>query len=270
MSALRELQRAFRVALLDGDSAPILASVRGNGVEPARRVAVYRNNVYHNYSEALRAVYPVVERLVGEAFFAGAARRYIVAHSSRSGDLHDYGDRFGEFIDAFEPAASLPYLGDVARLEWLWHECFHAAEHSPLSLERLGSVATDSHVALRLRLHPACRLLASRYPVGKIWSVNQPDWSAATEVDLEADGCARLLLRRDGYAVVIEPLGAGEFALLLALARGEPLVDACEQAVAADPQFELGPFLLRQVERCALVDFDVAELRPASQPQLTT
>lgn len=255
MLALRDLQSAFRDALLHGDAGAIMSSVRASGVAPARRIAVYRNNVFHNYSEALRAVYPVVERLVGEAFFAGAAHEYIVAHPSASGDLHDFGHGFGEFIDSFPPAETLPYLGDVACLEWFWHESFHAAERPPLSLERLGSVANESLDSLRFVLHPACRLLASRYPVGKIWSVNQPDWLGAKEVDLEADGAAHLLIHRDGFAVVIEPLANGEFEMLRAIARGEPLVRACELANAANPKFELGSFLRRMVESGAIVDF---------------
>lgn len=258
MLALRELQFAFCDALLHGEVGAILSCVRARGVAPARRIAVYRNNVFNNYSEAMRAVYPVVECLVGEDFFAGAARKYIVAHPSSSGDLHDFGHRFGEFLDSFAPAAALPYLGDVARLEWFWHECFHAAEHPPLSLERLGSVPNESLDALRFKIHPACRLLASRYPVGKIWSVNQPDWQGARNVDLEADGGARLLIRRDAYAVVIEQLGDGEFEMLLTLARGEPLAWACELAAAVDASFELGPFLRRQVESGAIVDFTIS------------
>lgn len=258
MFALRELQSAFRDALLHGDVDAIVSSVRACGVAPSRRIAVYRNNVLHNYSEALRAVYPVVERLVGEAFFAGAARKYIVAHPSVSGDLHDFGHLFGAFLEGFGPAASVPYLGDVARLEWLWHECFHAADHPPLSLQRLGGVADESLAELRFRLHPACRLFASRYPVGKIWAVNQPDWLGAKDVDLEADGSSRLLIRRDGYAIAIEPLGDAQFEMLLAIGRGEPLVRACELACAADPEFELDSFLRRQVERAAIVDFDTS------------
>lgn len=256
MLALRELQSAFRQAIFHGGDDVLLAYVQGSGVAPARRVAVYRGNVLHNYSEALRAVYPVVERLVGEAFFVGAGREYIVTHPSRSGDLHDYGDKFGEFLDSFEHAAILPYLGDVARLEWLWHECFHAAEQPPLSLQRLAGVANDSLDTLCLHLHPACRLLASRYPVSKIWFVNQPDWHGAKDVDLNTDGDSRLLLRRDGFAVVIEDLGVGEFEMLLALARGEPLVGACTKAGAADRGCDPVSFLQRMLGYGVLVGFD--------------
>lgn len=259
MLALHELQFAFADALVHRDADALASVVAGDGVSPARRIDVYRSNLFHNYSEALRAVYPVVERLVGEDFFAATARKYIVAHRSTSGDLHDYGQAFGEFLDGFAPARALPYLGDVARLEWLWHECFHGAEHPPLSLERLERVADQSLVSLRFRLHPACRLLASRYPVGKIWSVNQPDWQGASDVDLDYHGQARLLLRRDGFAVSIESLEASEFEMLLALANNEPLVRACERARAVDPDFALAVFLQRLVRGGVLVDFDIPD-----------
>lgn len=259
MLALRDLQFGFRNAVLQRDAGLLLSVVEGAGVAPAGRIAVYRSNVFHNYTEALRAVYPVVERLVGEDFFAGAARKYIVAYPSTSGDIQDYGQRFGEFLESFAPAASLPYLGEVARLEWLWHECFHGAEHAPLSLERLGDIAEESLDMLSFTLHPACRLLASRYPIGKIWSVNQPDWQGATDVDIEADGAARLLLRRDGFAVSIEPLGEGEFEFMLALAHGEPLIRACERTHLLAPRLEIGTLLRRLVANCVLVDFAIAD-----------
>ena len=260
MLALRELQAGFRDALLNRSEEGVLHCVRSNGVAPSRRLAAYRNNVFHNYCEALRAVYPVVERLVGEDFLSAAAACYIATHPSISGDLHDYGRDFGAFLEGFGPAAALPYLGDVARLEWLWHECFHAAEHPPLSLQALAAVAEESPDALRFRLHPACRFLASPYPVGKIWSVNQPEWAGDRCVDIEADGCARLLLRRDGFAVVIESLGDGDFAMLLALRDGTALGPACERACAADAQFDLSAFLQRQVQSRVIVDFAVSPM----------
>src|SRR5690606_15015602 len=84
---------------------------------PARRFAVYRNNVVVGLVNALAARFPALQRIVGEEFFRAMAQLYVRAHPPRSRLLMEYGDGFADFIAAFEPAAELPYLADIARLE---------------------------------------------------------------------------------------------------------------------------------------------------------
>src|SRR6185436_9928463 len=78
--------------------------------------------------DALAAVYPVVQRLLGQGFFEYACDAFIRRHPPRSGNLHDFGAEFAEFLAGFEAASTLTYLPDTARLEWSWHVAFHAAD----------------------------------------------------------------------------------------------------------------------------------------------
>jgi hypothetical protein len=250
MPALRDLQMAFVGGLLGGEAHDVVDLIVPRGMTPQARFEVYRNNVFHNYREALRDVYPVVERLVGEDFFGHVARRYIPSLPSRHGNLHRYGADFGDFLDGFEPAAGLPYLGDVARLEWLVHESFHAADHPGLDPRRLAELAAECLPELCFVLHPACRLLESRFPVQRIWEINQP---GAPEQAINLDeGGARLLVRRSGHAVEIESLAAPEYALLSALRRGSALRDALVVALAVGP-LDFGAFLARRVAHATVV-----------------
>ena len=66
-------------------------------------------------------MYPTVEQLVGAPFFRYAAHEFILAHPSKSGNLHDFGEDLPGFLAGFEPARALAYLPDCARLEWAWH-----------------------------------------------------------------------------------------------------------------------------------------------------
>lgn len=118
MLRLRELQLSFVEAVLAGNDVAIASQLKVRGGTPESRLKVYRNNTFSNLRAALADVYPVILRLVGEDFFKHAATHFIRAHPSTSGDLNDYGGGFGEFLAAFPPAAELPYLCDVARLEW--------------------------------------------------------------------------------------------------------------------------------------------------------
>ncbi|MGI9047147.1 MAG: HvfC/BufC family peptide modification chaperone [Burkholderiales bacterium] len=138
MHSLRDLQRTFAASLLA--SAHCDAILARPGMDADARLGIYRNNVFSNYREALRAVYPVIERLVGSEFFRHAADRFIATHESVNGYLHRFGEGFADFLQGFPGAEHLVFLSDTAHLEWLIHESFHAADHAPLALRRLAEI----------------------------------------------------------------------------------------------------------------------------------
>lgn len=252
MPSLLELQTAFAHALFDADEADVRAHIVADGKSAAERLAIYRNDIAHNYREALRDVYPVVERLVGEAFFAHAANRYLSRHRSRHGDLHAFGNQFATFLAGFGPAETLPYLPDVARLEWLIHESFHAADHPPLALDRLAAIAAADLPRLRFVLHPACRLLVSDFAVHLIWRANQP----GADGEVAQPGVpAHLLVRRKDYDVELEPVSAEEFRFLAACPAGQPLSAALAEAATPVGELDLQALLVRRVGDGTLADF---------------
>ena len=133
MPQLSEVQAGFAAALLD-PAAPVPAGIVGPGRRPApRRFAVYRNNVVSALGNAVAGSFPAVKRIVGEDFFRAMARAYVLAEPPTSPVLLDYGTTFPDFIARFAPAASLPYLPDVARIERRWREAYHAEDAEPLS-----------------------------------------------------------------------------------------------------------------------------------------
>jgi hypothetical protein len=257
MPGLRELQTAFGAALMNRDLATARIGIHGGrGCE--RRLAIYRNNVFTNLREALRTLFPVIERLVGEEFFRWSTDEYIRRYPSPAGDLNRFGAQMPEFLAHFAATAQLPYLPDTARLEWLAHRAYHAADAGPCSLERLAAVAPERYADLHFRLHPGAALLASPYPVHRIWQVNQPSHNGAATVDLRA-GAARLLVERRHGSVEVQCVDAGEWALLQALADDQTFSNACDRAIAAQPNCDVGALLSRLVSQSTLVDFCVRQ-----------
>jgi Putative DNA-binding domain len=250
---LRDLQTEFAGALFD-ERPEMAARVRAGRFPAAQHLQVYRNNVVESLTGALRAVYPVVEKLVGDGFFRYAVHEYLRAHRPRSGNLHDFGDAFASFLAGFAPAAELPYLPDVARLEWAWHQAFHAADAPAFDFARLGALPAEQHATLRFVLHPSARLLASDFPVVRIFEINQEGFDGDTSVDL-AEGGVRALVIRRGLTVYVEPLAAGEAELLAALAGQQPLAAAVQAALAVQPEFDLTGTLAGHLRRGTLVDF---------------
>lgn len=219
------------------------------------RLGIYRNNAFSNLRGALQAVYPAVNKLVGEDFFNLAANEYIVMTPSVSGDLHDYGADFSNFLRLYQPAAHLIYLPDVARLEWACHRVFHAADHPGLDLQKLAAVSAQQYDGLKFALHPATALLQSDFPTLKIWQVNQVDFDGDQRVNLD-DGGNRLLVWRDnGYSVRVDSLAPGDFVFLLALDEQNTLAAAAEKALSIDAGFALGACLQRFVAQTILCDF---------------
>jgi hypothetical protein len=247
MPVLRELQSDFAAALFDREALAGLApEVLARGLDPARRLQIYRNNLFASLTEVLAAVYPITRRLVGEAYFCQAARGYIAYCPSCSGDVHRYGARFPRYLGRCPGSDALPYLPDVARLEWAYHSAFHAEQHPALDLEALRIVPPEDYARLRLMLQPSVRLLASEYPVLRIWQVNQPDCADEATVDL-AEGGVRLLILRQGVEIALISLGDGEYAWLHELARGMTLLESQQRAEARDPRFDLGNALRHQL-----------------------
>lgn len=136
--------------------------------------AAYARSIAAARRDALRAAYPVVERLVGGTFFDALADRYTAAHPSTSGDLHRHGDALAPFIAGDAHCAGLPYLADVARLEWALHRAALADDERALDVALLARVAPEAAATLRPRLHGSVALLESPYDVVALWEANQP------------------------------------------------------------------------------------------------
>jgi len=253
MPSLSDLQRGFSAALIAGEDELVQAHVIGaGGLDPRDALAVYRNTVFSNYRKALRDDYPAILALVGETFFDGAGDAYTRVHPSGSGDLNEFGAAFASFLEQWAPAQQLPYLPDVARLEWAIHLAFNAQDARALDLAGLAKVPEEMVARLRFDLHPSAALVSSKYPVFKIWQISTTGGEEHVDLDCGAD---RLLVMRRGGTVEIEPLTSGEWAALQALLGGCDLSDAHAGALAVEPAFDLAAFLQRHALAQTIVTF---------------
>jgi hypothetical protein len=244
MLALRELQREVLAELLGGGAAGA-RHVRPTALAAERRLEIYRHNVQASLTEALRAVYPTVAELVGRGFFRFAAQQYIARHPSRSGNLHAFGSELAAFLQGFEPAATLPYLADMARFEWCWHAVFHAeaaAFDARATLALLAGTPDDARGRLVMRWQPAAALLRSPYPVLALWRWHQLPPAQRPPIDLDAGPEAVLLRQVDGD-VRVHALDPADHALLAALQSTQPLAQAAAAALALDPAYALAQAL---------------------------
>jgi hypothetical protein len=252
---LRPTQHDFAAALLDAGRGVPLGLCAWNGSDPAPRFAVHRNNVVVSLIQALADGFPVVQQLVGDEFFAAMARAYACAHPPRSPVLAEYGDGFAAWIADFEPAASLPYLPDMARLDRARVRAFHAADALPLSAKALTRhlAAPQQLAQARLGLHPSLAVVRSAWAVASLWAAHQSDDPAAIGA-VRLDHAESALVLREGDEVIVLPVPLPTASFIQTLAAGCPLGEAAATAPVlggADP-FDLAGSLALIIRHGAL------------------
>lgn len=233
-------EAAFAAAILDPALPPPAGLTTARGAPDEKRFAVYRNNVAVGLRKALAARFRVVERLVGEEFFALMARAYIARTRPASPLLFAYGDDFAGFVEGYGPAAAVPYLADVARIEAAVTRAYHAEDAAPLGIAQLAALPPAMLGDARLAPHPAATLVRSRFAVGSIWQAHQGEAVAP----FSAKGGETVFVVRPGFDVGVHILPERDSAFAAALLDGMALGEAAAQALAADGSFNFGAALL--------------------------
>ena len=162
---------------------------------------------------------------------------FIERHPPRSPVLAEYGAAFASFLEGFDPAANLPYLPDIARLEWARHLAFHSADASAADIGRLAELPPEALCSVRLGLHPAMAVVASPWPIVSVWTTNTHDETPqAPAADWTGE---TVLVTRPHLDVLIQRLPPGAELLVAALAQGIALGAATEAASRAHEGFDL-------------------------------
>ena len=243
MFALRDLQAAFAAHIVNGDRGDLEAVVAGDSISAAARLRIYRHHVFHSLALSLAETFPTVKELVGEAFFRQMARAYVVASLPAQPVLAEYGGDFPAFVAGHSSAGDLPYLADVARLDWALNRAFHADRPPALGVAELQALGAEHLPVQRLRLQPGAAMIESNYPIDRIWAMSQPGAAGAT-IDPQAGGVHLLVLRRSDDAAFL-PVSAGEAAFLSALAGGATLEEAAALGLATAADYDLSQSFAR-------------------------
>jgi hypothetical protein len=234
--ALRDLQRVFAAHISGEDQQALVAEI----LPAAHRLRIHRHHILDSLAAALAATFPTVQAVVGAEFFRGLVRAFIGRSLPTQPVLAEYGAGFPAFIAGHDAARDLPYLADVARLDWALNLAFHASAGSRLAAADLAALPADRLLSLRLSLAPGTVLVCSPYPLDRIWAASQPE-AAADPVDLAAGGVRLLVLRRPDDAAFVS-LSAGEVAFVAALGEGLTLEEA---AGRAETDFDLSAAFAR-------------------------
>lgn len=212
-----------------------------DGTQAVKRFDVYRNNVAVGLTEALQTGFPVLRKLVGDRFFQAMAGVYLRQHPPRSPVMMFFGSDMPAFLRGFAPAATHPYLPDVAKLELALRHAYHAADVAPVAADKLSALSPDALISARLYFAPAVRLVRSPYPIHAIYRANTVEGAPRPVMKAES-----VLITRREFDPEIHLLPAGSGALVQALLDGQTLGDAMQHAGGGGDLAALLQLLLAQ------------------------
>lgn len=251
-------QQQFADALY-GTAAEPLALFKGDLA--AHGFSLYRGNLMVTWDKVLSAAYPVVRELVGAEFFSALARAHGLAQPSLDPDLNRYGARFAVFLAGFPHVADLPYLADMARLEWLLHRAHYAADASGIDAAALAALAPEQLDATRARLHPACSAFASPWAVVPLWLAHQAGGPA---FPAQMDAPSHAIVARPQWKPLVLPVATSAHAALAALGGGAPLGAALDAAFDADDDVDIGALFAQWIALALVVGLEPAGQDPPS------
>jgi hypothetical protein len=246
--ALALHQQHFATAMFShAEDAPVLAAVHAPHAQ--HRLALYRGNLSAGWHKVLLNAYPVIAQLVGEEFFTALVREYGRAHPSTDGDLNRFGAHFANFLQAFPHTQDLPYLPDMARLEWLIYRA-HFAGSAPTLRPDAMAMAPDAFEAARAQMHPAAALFESQWAIVEIWQAHQPGGS---QLPQEIASASYALVSRPQWRTVVTPITPASAAALRALQDGASMGAALDAAFEQDEEFDITGQLRLWLESGALM-----------------
>lgn len=250
MSSLSAFQDDFVQAL--NAAHPAASALTGQ-----RAFAIYRNTVMKGWIDALEANFPAVLALVGEQWFRAAASQFARAQHPVSPVMALYGDAFPPFLESFDPATELPYLAEVAAIDWQWLGATLAPQSGSLTLADIAGVDREDLASRTVRLNPALRVHWSNTTAPSIWldargiEVNDAlNYEAAEEC---------LVICRSTNGMTAGRLSPGGHRLIERLREGATLGWALAEASVAEPEIDLADCLTSLFGRGAIAALDPAE-----------
>jgi hypothetical protein len=162
------MQQRFSQYLLHQDIDLSALEITGPFTVP-QLMSLYRNNFYISLSEYLLNCFPTVEALVGEAFFSQLAKAFILKCPLECASVEFYGAGFSEFIAGCEQAYSVPYLADIAQLDWAFDQAKSVVVFDDFPFAQLQLLNEHQQLRLYFQLQPKLKLMASNFPALSIW-----------------------------------------------------------------------------------------------------
>ena len=127
---------------------------------PEQLISIYRNNFVISLRELLEQLFPVTQALVGCAYFAQTSRQFIEDCHLTEPHLNHYGGNFVTFLRGLNALEHMPFVAQMAELEWHLDRISHIHYQPNFDFEGLAQIGEDQYMNLHFSLADTCHLQA--------------------------------------------------------------------------------------------------------------
>ncbi len=250
--SLKEIQDKLKNTLLQPEyklsntEDSFEALFESNHISIRERLKVYHSNVVGSLVDAIQENFPLLENLVGDVFLREMARHFVFNNPPKSASLFAYGEDFPSFINTYEQAKTLPYLSDIAALEWALHGAYYAKDDHTLKPDTLAQLTHEELPLVQINLRASAALVTSRYPLIELRKFCLND-GKGTAPNLEEEQTCKLLITRPHLEVQITPLQEDEYHALTLLSQNKLLGEVVEDTIEHFTTFDFASFLQKHI-----------------------
>ncbi len=183
---------------------------------------------------------------------------YVKSNLPQSCVLSTYGASFPDFVAQFPPVISLPYLADVARLEYAYVQIYHCRDSKPIDQNQISHLLMNvGHLTeLSVCLRPAVFLLKSSFAIGSLWLAHQGSLDIAQISPLLPEN---ILLIRPALDVEMLKLSNADASFIEALKDGVNLSESAAAAISIDANFNIIETLLLLLQHQLILSISFKE-----------
>ena len=239
---LAQLQACFAQQLLlkpadtssDHESAasfsPLASLLAPSQFTPAQLVSIYRNNFIISLKQLLQQLFPVTQTLVGRDYFIQTSAQFIHQCALKEAHLNHYGSQFVSFLEQLNALEAMPFVVQMAALEWHLDRISHIYYEPNFDFTRLAQVDEDDYLNIQFTLASSCELLTSNINLIALHA----DLSAATRDAIKLTNVAHyqqpsyiLVLQNQNGESALMPLSLQHWSWLTGLKNNFSLAQLC-------------------------------------------
>lgn len=195
--------------------------------ENTERLAIYKNNTLHSLSESVVDLYPSIEHAVGRDFLIATAKEYLKVSPPHSAALLNFALDFPDFLATFEHTKNYAYFPDLARIDMLRHQAYHAADEIPLTVDHIQQIPLEELAQSQIQLPKSCYLLTSKFKAYSLWESIR----AQSDNEIHIDGTESTLIYRENLHVKTTQISQEAYYFLNKIKDGHTLGESLEKTL---------------------------------------
>lgn len=158
MSSLADAQTNFIDTINNGPDRLDPALFAGPPDRVLLGLKAHANTISYARIVALEETFPLTRLHLGDATFNALAREFVETATAKASDSNRIGLGFPDFLTD-------PAIRELAQIEWVWLESYHAAEATTLTFGDLAALDEAALLALAVAPHPSARTVEISTPI---------------------------------------------------------------------------------------------------------